>query len=97
MHTAAVNELSFDAEGEYIASCSDDGTVVVSSLYTDDKERHEYHRPVKAVALDPEYGKKSSKQIVSGGLAGQLIVNSKGWLGARDQVILVTSAPKHQF
>lgn len=86
MHTATVNEVSFDSDGEYVGSCSDDGTVVISNLYTDEKEKFEYHRPVKAVALDPEYARKSSKQFALGGLAGQLIFLSKGWLGYREQV-----------
>lgn len=86
MHTAPVNEVSFDSDGEYVGSCSDDGTVVISSLYTDEKERFEYHRPVKAVALDPEYARKGSKQFALGGLAGQLLFLSKGWLGYREQV-----------
>lgn len=86
MHTAPVNEVSFDSDGEYVGSCSDDGTVVISSLYTDDKEKFEYHRPVKAVALDPEYARKGSKQFALGGLAGQLLFLSKGWLGYKEQV-----------
>lgn len=87
VHTATVNEVSFDSDGEYVGSCSDDGTVVISNLYTDDKEKFEYHRPVKAVALDPEYARKSSKQFALGGLAGQLIFLSKGWLGYREQIL----------
>ena len=31
-HTTTVNEVSFDADGEYVASCSDDGTIVISVL-----------------------------------------------------------------
>jgi WD40 repeat protein len=85
-HTATVNEVSFDADGEYVASCSDDGTVVIGNLYTDEKEKFEYHRPVKAVALDPEFSRKSTRQFASGGLAGQLLFHSKGWLGYREKV-----------
>ena len=85
-HTAAVNDLSFDVEGEYIGSCSDDGSVVINSLFTDEKIKFEYHRPMKAIALDPDYAKKSSRRFVAGGLAGHLYFNSKKWLGFRDQV-----------
>lgn len=94
-HSATVNELSFDAAGEYIGSCSDDGSVVVNSLYTDEKERFDYHRPMKAVALDPEYAHKSSRRFVAGGLAGQLVLNTKGWLGYRDQVLHSGEGPIH--
>lgn len=85
-HTAAVNDLSFDIEGEYIGSCSDDGSVVINSLFTDEKMRFEYHRPMKAIALDPDYAKKSSRRFAAGGLAGHLYYNTKRWLGFRDQV-----------
>ncbi|XP_024396785.1 vacuolar protein sorting-associated protein 41 homolog [Physcomitrium patens] len=87
VHTATVNEVSFDSDGEYVGSCSDDGTVVISSLYSDEREKFEYHRPVKAIALDPEYARKSSKQFALGGLAGQLLFLSKGWLGYREQIL----------
>ncbi|KAK7262225.1 hypothetical protein RJT34_29788 [Clitoria ternatea] len=86
-HAAAVNDLSFDVEGEYIGSCSDDGSVVINSLFSDERLKFEYHRPMKAVALDPDYARKMSRRFVAGGLAGHLYLNSKKWLGYRDQVL----------
>eukprot|EP00192_Tetraselmis_astigmatica_P002353 CAMPEP_0117695968 /NCGR_PEP_ID=MMETSP0804-20121206/28429_1 /TAXON_ID=1074897 /ORGANISM="Tetraselmis astigmatica, Strain CCMP880" /LENGTH=974 /DNA_ID=CAMNT_0005510089 /DNA_START=546 /DNA_END=3468 /DNA_ORIENTATION=+ len=86
-HKAAVNELSFDAKSEYIASCSDDGTVVVHSLYTEESTRLQYARPIKTVALDPNYADRKDRQIACAGLAGQLMLNSRGWLGPRDVVL----------
>ncbi|KAF3455143.1 hypothetical protein FNV43_RR05591 [Rhamnella rubrinervis] len=94
-HTAGVNDLSFDIEGEYIGSCSDDGSVVINSLFTDEKMKFEYHRPMKAIALDPDYAKKSSRRFVAGGLAGHLYFNSKKWLGFRDQVLHSGEGPIH--
>ncbi|XXG60295.1 hypothetical protein AAC387_Pa04g2238 [Persea americana] len=94
-HTATVNDLSFDVEGEYVASCSDDGFVVISSLFTDERMKFEYHRPMKAIALDPEYSRKSSRRFVAGGLAGHLFLNSKKWLGYRDQVLHSGEGPIH--
>ncbi|MCL7043716.1 hypothetical protein MKW94_021329, partial [Papaver nudicaule] len=84
-HTATVNDLSFDVDGEYVGSCSDDGFVVINSLFTDEKMKFEYHRPMKAISLDPEYSRNSSRRFVAGGLAGQLLMNAKKWLGYRDQ------------
>ncbi|KAH1225318.1 Vacuolar protein sorting-associated protein 41 [Glycine max] len=86
-HASVVNDLSFDTEGEYIGSCSDDGSVVINSLFTDEKLKFEYHRPMKAVALDPDYARKMSRRFAGGGLAGHLYLNSKKWLGYRDQVL----------
>lgn len=85
-HTAAVNDLSFDVDGEYVGSCSDDGSVVINSLFTDEKMKFDYHRPMKAISLDPDYTRKMSRRFVAGGLAGHLYLNSKKWLGYRDQV-----------
>ncbi|KAK9124041.1 hypothetical protein Sjap_013643 [Stephania japonica] len=87
-HTATVNDLSFDVEGEYIGSCSDDGFVVINSLFTDETLKIDYHRPIKAIAIDPDYSRNSSRRFVAGGLAGQLVLNAKKWLGYRDQQVL---------
>ncbi|KAL3620142.1 Vacuolar protein sorting-associated protein 41 [Castilleja foliolosa] len=94
-HTAAVNDLCFDIEGEYIGSCSDDGSVVICSLFTDERMKFEYHRPMKAIALDPDYVRKSSRRFVTGGLAGHLYYNVKKWFGYRDQVLHSGEGPIH--
>ncbi|KAH9700264.1 vacuolar protein sorting-associated protein 41-like [Citrus sinensis] len=94
-HTAAVNDLSFDVDGEYVGSCSDDGSVVINSLFTDEKMKFDYHRPMKAISLDPDYTRKMSRRFVAGGLAGHLYLNSKKWLGYRDQVLHSGEGPVH--
>lgn len=38
----------------------------------------DFKRPVRSVALDPDYGRSSSRRVVSGGMAGHLILNEKG-------------------
>ncbi|KQJ85257.1 vacuolar protein sorting-associated protein 41 homolog [Brachypodium distachyon] len=86
-HTATINDISF-ADGEYIGSCSDDGTVVISSLFTDDKLKFEYHRPMKAIALDPDYS-RNYKRFATGGLAGQVLVQTKKtWGGGYSKKVL---------
>ncbi|CAN4098954.1 unnamed protein product [Withania somnifera] len=94
-HTAAVNDLCFDTEGEYVGSCSNDGSVVINSLFTDERMKFEYHRPMKAIALDPDYARKSSRRFVTGGVAGHLYLNVKKWLGNRDQVLHSGEGPIH--
>lgn len=78
-HSATINDLSFDLEGEFIGSCSDDGCIVINSLFTEEIEKIEYQRPMKAIALDPNYLRKSSRRYVTGGLAGELILYEKKW------------------
>eukprot|EP00252_Welwitschia_mirabilis_P005003 TRINITY_DN1539_c0_g1_i1.p1 TRINITY_DN1539_c0_g1~~TRINITY_DN1539_c0_g1_i1.p1 ORF type:complete len:997 (-),score=210.12 TRINITY_DN1539_c0_g1_i1:238-3228(-) len=95
VHSAKVNYLCFDSEGEYIGSCSDDGFVVINSLFTDEKEKFEHHWPMKAIALDPDYAKKPSRRFAIGGLAGQLLLSTKGWFGYRDQVLHSGEGPIH--
>lgn len=58
---------------------------MIISLFTDEKLKFEYHRPMKAIAIDPDYA-RSSRRFVAGGLAGNLYFNVKKWLGYRDQV-----------
>ena len=81
-----MNDLSFDSDGEYIGSCSDDGLVVINGLFIDESFKFVYHRPMRALALDPGFSRMSSRRFVTGGLAGHLILNSKTWLGNRDKV-----------
>ncbi|XVF05278.1 hypothetical protein REPUB_Repub05bG0158000 [Reevesia pubescens] len=94
-HSAAVNDLSFDVDGEYIGSCSDGGSVVINSLFTDEKLKFEYHRPMKAIAIDPDYARRTWRRFVAGGLAGHLYFNTKKWLGYRDQVLHSGEGPIH--
>ncbi|XP_026746855.1 vacuolar protein sorting-associated protein 41 homolog [Trichoplusia ni] len=60
-HAIAVNKISVDLNGDYIASCSDDGKVLVYGLYTDDNTHNlTLGRVVKSIALDPCYFKSGS-------------------------------------
>lgn len=52
-----------------------------------------YKRPVKAVSLDPDFSRKNTRQLVSGGLAGQLTLNEKGWFGNKDIVLHAGEGP----
>lgn len=50
----AVNQISIDRKGEFIASCSDDGAVKINGLYTDEHNQQlKMSRDVKTIALDP--------------------------------------------
>ncbi|XP_074358224.1 vacuolar protein sorting-associated protein 41 homolog isoform X2 [Apium graveolens] len=94
-HSAAVNDLCFDIEGDFIGSCSDDGSAIVTSLFTKEKLKFDYYRPMKAIALDPYYAKRSSRRFVAGGLAGHLYINTKRWIGYGDQVLHSGEGPIH--
>ncbi|XP_078448521.1 vacuolar protein sorting 41 [Wolffia australiana] len=94
-HSATVNDLCFDSDGEFIGSCSDDGLIVINSLFTDESFKFVYHRPMKALALDPSCSRKSFRRFVTGGLAGHLILCAKTWLGYRDKILHYGEGPIH--
>ncbi|KAH3763249.1 vacuolar protein sorting 41, partial [Pelomyxa schiedti] len=86
-HDYTVNEISIDGTGHYLASCSDDGRVVINALMAKEVITCEYHRPIKAVSIDPNYIRKNTRQYCVGGSSGHLMVNVKGILKAKDVVI----------
>ncbi|KAJ3216670.1 Vacuolar protein sorting-associated protein 41 [Clydaea vesicula] len=86
-HSATINQISIDTNGEYVCSSSDDGKIAINSLYSSDSYIFNYKRPVKACALEPDYSKKSTKQYCSGGMAEYLTLSGKGWFGNTNVVI----------
>jgi hypothetical protein len=88
-HSKKVNDVSIEVTGEFVASCSDDGTIVVNALQTTsaDSTTHNHYRPVKGVKLDPQYAAKREKSFAAGGVAGQFVLNRKGWLMQKDNVL----------
>ncbi|KAJ3190235.1 Vacuolar protein sorting-associated protein 41 [Gaertneriomyces sp. JEL0708] len=92
-HSATVTSLSIDTGGEYVASASVDGKVVISSLYSQEVQKFNYQRPVKAVALEPDYSRKNTRQFISGGMAEYLLQSGKGWFGNKDIVISSGEGP----
>jgi len=84
-HPGPVIDVAIDGVGDYVATCSTDGTVVITDLYTKGQTRVSYPRPVLSVALPASY--KQSQMFAAGGLAQQLVINTKGWFGPKDQVM----------
>lgn len=89
VHTTTVNELSIDATGEYIASCSMDGKVFVHGLLTGELVEYTFSRPVIGLAIDPEYaGKKNSRQFCTGNKAGVVSLCGKGFFGRQKETMI---------
>eukprot|EP01091_Cochliopodium_minus_P012545 TRINITY_DN3820_c0_g1_i1.p1 TRINITY_DN3820_c0_g1~~TRINITY_DN3820_c0_g1_i1.p1 ORF type:complete len:888 (-),score=239.42 TRINITY_DN3820_c0_g1_i1:117-2780(-) len=78
-HSSSINEISIDSSQEYIATCSDEGKVVIRGLFSNEVSVHQYGRPILAFAFDPNYAK--TKQFVCGGKAGELLMSTKGLFG----------------
>jgi len=86
VHSAPINDMSLDNSDSIVATCSDDGTVVVTNLHKpSDKVIHHYHRPIKAVALPRNY--EEDNMFATGGLNQHLIINTKGWLRNNDNIL----------
>lgn len=45
-HKGAVKDICFDEEAETVGSCSDDGTVVVRGVFSDEYNKIHYNRPL---------------------------------------------------
>lgn len=79
-HKASI--LSLYTDGQFFASGSMDGTIVIGSV-ADPKDiiMLDYKRPIHAVVLDKNYQK--SRSFICGGMAGLVIYSSKNWLDQR--------------
>ncbi|XP_034472992.1 vacuolar protein sorting-associated protein 41 homolog isoform X2 [Drosophila innubila] len=54
-HKVAVNHIDVDPKGEYVATCSDDGRVNITGLFScENNHSLSYGKHIKSVALDPE-------------------------------------------
>eukprot|EP00794_Sanderia_malayensis_P011371 gene11371-12556_t len=89
-HTTTVNQISIDVHGEYVASCSEDGRVVINGLYsTENNIQQMFDCPIKAIALHPEYGRKGNRQYVIG-VGEKLLLYEKGFFLRNKSTILFT-------
>eukprot|EP00210_Caulerpa_lentillifera_P006342 g6058.t1 len=94
-HKAAVQDVCFDEQVETVGSCSDDGTIVVQSLISEEKFTINFHRPLKALALDPRFSSRKTHEVVSGGVSGKLMFSSQGWLGNKNVALHSGQGPIH--
>lgn len=90
-HVGAVRDVSIDSTGEFVASCSDDGKIVIRNLYEAANSQHQKGAAIKSdnldfllkggvssVQIDPEFGRRAERAVVCGGRPGRLILMKKG-------------------
>ncbi|BGP29523.1 Vacuolar protein sorting-associated protein 41 [Rhodotorula toruloides] len=92
-HSAMINDLSIDSTCEFVASASMDGRIAIQSLTTSEAHVFDMQRPMRCAALEPFFGKRNTRQFVSGGMAGNLILSEKGWLGQKDVTLYSGEGP----
>ncbi|KAG4305528.1 hypothetical protein PORY_001084 [Pneumocystis oryctolagi] len=83
IHSASISDLSIDETGEYIATASIDGCVALCARSSSNIILYNYRRPVKSVAIDPNY--TQNPRIIS------------GWLGNKDIVLHYGEGPIYEI
>ncbi|MBW0462781.1 hypothetical protein O181_002496 [Austropuccinia psidii MF-1] len=88
-HSATIHDIKFEGAEQFIAAASMDGKIsVVQIIGGNDVFILDLKRPMMAIAMDPLFHKHPNKrQLVSGGLAGNLTLHEKGWLGNKETVL----------
>ena len=102
-HMASIVDVVIDPLGEFVGTASIDGAsciharppltnlrvgqVVIHSLNTPESYSFNHKRPMRSIALEPNFSKRGTRSFVCGGLAGNLVLHEKGWLGHRETVL----------
>lgn len=73
--------------------CQLPGQVVVHSLSTTESYVFDMKRPIRTVALEPHFAKRTSRAFVCGGMAGTLVLREKGWLGHKETILHSAEGP----
>lgn len=69
------------------------GHVVIHSLASQEAYSFDKKRPLRTVALEPNFSKRGTRAFVCGGMAGTLVLHEKGWLGHKETVIHANEGP----
>ncbi|KAF8265127.1 hypothetical protein EI94DRAFT_1831406 [Lactarius quietus] len=92
-HTASVIDVCFDTPAEFIGTASMDGQVFIHSISGSESYTFDMKRPLRSLALEPNFGKRGSRAVVCGGMAGTLVLHEKGWLGHRETLLHLGEGP----
>ncbi|WFD26708.1 Vacuolar protein sorting-associated protein 41 [Malassezia nana] len=86
-HSAPVLDIVFDSTGEFVGSAGMDGLVAIASLTSSEQYEFDFHRPMRSIALEPQFGSRSSRAFVCGGMSGVLVYREKRWFGHKETVL----------
>eukprot|EP01035_Chromulina_nebulosa_P019588 gene19588-25491_t len=78
-----------DSEGLILASCSDNGTIVIHSLLNEDDKGTTIHfnEPVKCVCVENDDNPKKEKSFLVGCSSGKLIHHKQVWFTNKNSVL----------
>ncbi|PLW31539.1 hypothetical protein PCANC_17130 [Puccinia coronata f. sp. avenae] len=88
-HSATIYDIKIEVAEQFVATASMDGKISIVQLAGgNDVFILDLKRPMMAVAMEPLYHKHPNKrQFISGGLAGNLTLHEKGWLGNKETIL----------
>ena len=81
--------LSIYTDGVSFATASIDGTIVtglVNDIKSENLIAYDFKRPINSVVLDTDY--VANKTFISGGMAGELILSQRNWLGNKTDITI---------
>nr|GAT50426.1 vacuolar assembling protein [Mycena chlorophos] len=90
-HMASVMDICLDETAEWVATASLDGQIVIHSAA--ESFSFDLKRPIRAISLEPNFAKKTTRAFVCGGMAGNLIMYERGWLGHKDTILHTGEGP----
>lgn len=96
-HLASIIDISLDSTSEFAATASLDGQVVIRSLVASETYSFDLKRPMRSVAMEPDFSKRGTRAFVCGGMAGTLVLHEKGWLGHKETVLHANEGPIWQI
>ena len=72
-HDRSINDISIDNSGTTIASCSDNGSVILLYLGAEGEKETVYHlnEPIKCVCVEDDPHSKRDRCFVVGGVSGE--------------------------
>ncbi|KAJ7731006.1 hypothetical protein DFH07DRAFT_157899 [Mycena maculata] len=94
-HMASVIDIAMDETAEYVGTASIDGQVVIHSQ--SESYAFDLKRPMRSIALEPNFAKRTTRAFVCGGMAGNLVLHEKGWLGHKETVLHLGEGPIWQI
>ncbi|KAH9049599.1 hypothetical protein EDB84DRAFT_1585412 [Lactarius hengduanensis] len=92
-HAASVIDVCFDSTAEFIGTASMDGQVFIHSISGTESYTFDMKRPLRSLALEPNFAKRGSRAAVCGGMAGTLVLHEKGWLGHKETLLHLGEGP----
>lgn len=92
-HMASVVDISIDSTGDFVATASIDGHILIHSITTTESYGSDMKRPMRTIAMEPNFGKRNTRAYACGGMSGNLVLRERGWLGHKETLLNAGEGP----